>query len=299
MAQNNINNVYQIVTDRIIAQMEQGIIPWKQPWKGAKADGTTQAISYVTRREYSLINQFLLGEPGEYITFKQAKELGGSIRKGAKSRMVVFYTKYQYTQKDEETGEEELKTIPVLKYYNVFHLRDTEGIPSKINTEEAGATAETEMDATAEDVIRGYLDREPELKFFNDKPSNRAYYSPSEDAVVVPMPSQYSNIGEYYSTAFHELTHSTKAKNRLNRGNEIKAVSFGDESYSREELVAEMGSAMLCSATGVENEGTFKNSVAYLQNWIKALKNDNRMIVWAASRAEKAAKYIMGIKIEE
>ena len=297
MAQTS-NNVYQIVTDRIIEKMEQGIIPWNQPWSAAKGDGATQAINYVTRREYSLINQLLLGEAGEYVTFKQAKELGGSIRKGAKSRMVVFYTKYQYTEKDEETGEEELKTIPVLKYYNVFHLRDTEGISSKIGTAE-GEVKPAELDTTAEEVINGYLSRETALRFYNDKPSNRAYYSPSEDAVVVPMPTQYANISEYYSTTFHELVHSTKAKSRLDRGNDIKAVAFGSESYSREELVAEMGSAMLCSATGVENEGTFKNSVAYLQNWIKALKSDNRMIVWAASRAERAAKYIMGIKEEE
>lgn len=297
MAQANFN-IYEVVTNRIIEQMQKGIIPWHQPWSAAKADGATQAINYVTRREYSLINQFLLGEPGEYLSFKQCKDLGGSIRKGAKSRMVVFYTKYSFTKHNDETDEDELKSIPVLKYYNVFHINDCEGIKSKIGTEE-GEVKPAELDTTAEEVIEGYLNRETALRFFNDKPSNRAYYSPAEDAVVVPMPTQYAHMGEYYSTTFHELVHSTKTKGRCDRTGDGKANAFGDEIYSREELVAEIGSAMLCSATGVETPKTFKNSVAYLQSWIKALKNDNRMIVWAASRAEKAARYIMGIKDEE
>ena len=136
MTRTNINDVYQIVTDRIIEQMQKGIIPWQKPWRAAKASGADTAINYVTRREYSLINQWLLGETGEYLTFKQCKELGGSIRKGAKSRMVVFYTRYQYVKHNDETGEDELHTMPILKYYNVFHLNDCEGIASKIGTDE-------------------------------------------------------------------------------------------------------------------------------------------------------------------
>lgn len=296
---NTINhvNVYQMVTDRIIAKMNEGIIPWHKPWHGVKGDGNTEgmAISYVSRRAYSMLNQWLLEEPGEYLTFKQIKSLGGNIKRGEKSKFVVFYTRVEFTTKNEETGEESLSSYPLLKYYNVWHLSQTEGIPSKIGTTET--ISETpEMDEDADKIIFAYLMRETSLKFQNNIPSDKAYYSSSLDKVVVPMPEQYSNIAEYYSTTFHELTHSTMKESRCNRQSDNKSSFFGNESYSREELVAEIGSAMLCGVTGVDNEKSFSNSVAYIQGWIKAFKNDPKMIVWAAGRAEKAAKYILDVK---
>lgn len=283
-----------MVTDRIVKMMQNGIIPWRKPWKGLKGAGTEDmAISYVTRRAYSLLNQWLLGEPGEYLTYNQIKELGGKIKKGAKARFVVFYTKVEFVKKNEETGEDEKHSYPLLKYYNVFHLNDTEGIPTKIGAEPQNDNIE--MDVTADAVIMDYVAREVGLRFVNDQPSNRAYYSPSEDKVVVPMPGQFENISEYYSTAFHELTHSTMKASRCNRESDNANSFFGNESYSREELVAEMGAAMLCDITGIKDERAFSNSVAYLQSWIAALKKDIKMLVWAAARAEKAAKYILNI----
>lgn len=228
-------NVYQMVTDRIVEEMQKGIIPWQKPWKGAQATGEDVAINYVTRRAYSVLNQWLLGEPGEYLTFKQATDLGGHVKKGAKARMVVFYTKAEYKERDEQTGEEVLKSYPLLKYYHVFHLNDCEGIESKIVPGEK-IEFDCQPDEVAEKIIAEYVARENGLVFVNDKPSGRAYYSPSEDKVVVPM---------------------------------------------------------LCSVAGVDTAKAFKNSVAYIQSWIAALKNDNKMIVWAAGRAEKAAKYIL------
>ena len=145
----------------------------------------------------------------------------------------------------------------------------------------------------AEEIIKGYLGREDKLKFTNDAPSNRAFYSPSADAVVVPMISQYEDVEEYYSTTFHELVHSTMHESRCDRKEENRLASFGSADYSREELVAELGSAMLCNVAGLDSEKAFKNSVAYIQSWLRALKNDNKMIVWASSRAEKASKYIL------
>lgn len=112
--------------------------------------------------------------------------------------------------------------------------------------------------------------------------------------VVVPRLSQYQLTEEYYSTAFHELTHSTMAESRCNRKSDCQITRFGDTDYSREELVAEIGSAMLCNCLGVENEKAFRNSAAYIQGWLKALNSDPRMIVWASSRAEEAAQYILG-----
>lgn len=291
---NNRGNVYQMVTDKIIAQMEQGIVPWHKPWTGA----TDGAINYVSRRAYSVLNQWLLGRDGEWLTFKQVQQCGGRIKKGAKAGMVVFYTQQQYkvmVNVEDEDGnvheEERTKVKPVLRAYNVFHISDCEGIESKI---QEGVKNDVEPIEQAEKVISEYVSREKELTFRNDSVTDKAYYSPASDMVCVPMISQYDVVEEYYSTTFHELVHSTMKESRCNRKAENKMAAFGSADYSREELVAETGSAMLCTKVGIDCDKAFKNSVAYIQSWLKALKNDNKMIVWAASRAEKAAKYIMG-----
>lgn len=282
-----------MVTDRIVEMMNKGIIPWRKPWHFNTIEtGEEQAISYTTRRAYSLLNQWLLGEPGEYLTFKQVKALGGSVKKGEKSRMVVFFTQVPY--KKENGEEDEIRTYPLLKYYNVFHINQTEGITSKIVPSEQVVPEGPAAINEAENIILGYLMRETSLKFQNDKPSGKAYYSPALDKVVVPMLGQYDSSAEYYSTTFHELTHSTMKESRCNREGENKRSFFGNSDYSREELVAEMGAAMLCSNAGIDNKKAFRNSVAYIQSWIQSFKNDPKMIVWAASRAEKAARYICG-----
>ena len=191
-------------------------------------------------------------------------------------------------------GEKKYINIPFLRYYNVFNIADCEGIePHK----ERKMYEHTGNEA-AEQVINDYVERNKPLKLQNDKPSNKAYYSPSEDKVVLPMLSQYAEESEYYSTAFHELTHSTMPKSRCNRVSEGKIAAFGDAVYSREELVAEIGANFLCNTLGINTKQSDRNSVAYLQNWIAALKSDSKMIIWAASRAEKAANYILGITAE-
>lgn len=180
-------NVYQMVTDKIIEKMKAGIIPWRKPWHGVKGDCTDgMAISYTSRRAYSILNQWLLGEPGEYLTFKQIQDLGGKINKGEKAKFVVFYTQAEFVKKDEETGEEKLVKYPLLRYYNVWHLSQTSGIPTKIGTKE-GEVETPAVDNNAEGIITAYLMRETSLRFQNNKPSDRAYYSPSLDKVVVPM----------------------------------------------------------------------------------------------------------------
>lgn len=283
-----------MVTDRIIEQMQNGIIPWHKPWHMA-GNAEEMAINYVTRRPYSLVNQWLLLEPGEYLTFKQVTALGGKVKKGSKSRFVVFFTKVAYTVKNERTGEDEERSYPLLRYYNVFRLADCEGIQSKIEKPEAGAVVELPLCDEADAAISDYVFSQPTLSFQNDKPSDRAYYSPADDKVVVPMRSQFDEMAEYYSTAFHELTHSTLTESRCNRKQDGAGASFfGSKAYSREELVAEMGAAMLCSNFGIDCETAFKNSVAYLQSWVRELKNDAKAIVVAAGKAEKAVRYILG-----
>lgn len=298
-------NVYQIVTDRICEQLQKGLIPWRKPWHGVGLEDGG-AINYVTRKPYSLLNQMLLGRPGEFLTFNQIKERGGKIRKGAKASFVVFFSSVIYKNKKQETIKEdgtteeetifvvEEKQVPILKYYNVFHIDDVEGIKSKIET--VAPVTDLQPINAAEKVINNYLDREDHLQFINNKLSDRAYFSPVLDLVNVPMLSQYEIREEYYSTTFHELVHSTMTESRCNRRSENKLAAFGGADYSREELVAEIGSAMLCNRIGIDCKKAFNNSVAYIQGWLKALKNDNKFIVWAASRAEKAAKYILNEK---
>lgn len=288
-------NVYQIVTDRIIEEMSKGIVPWQRPWHGA-VDG---AVSYETGRPYSFLNQLLLGRPGEWLTFNQIKKMGGKIKKGAKSGIVTFVKRYVKKGKNEATeeGEEVKDGIGfVLRYYNVFHIDDCEGIQSKMSAEKP--KCELEPVEMADRVANEYVDREDTLKL-EVKVSNGAYYSPAQDLVVVPQLDQYDIVEEFYSTLFHELVHSTGVSKRCDRGLGTSVASKRSEDYSREELVAEIGSAMICNQLGIDSEKAFKNSVAYLQGWLRELQNDNKMIVWAASKAEKAVKYIRGIKEEQ
>lgn len=279
-----------MVTDRIIKKLEEGVIPWEKQWVGVDS----YAISYTSRKPYSFLNQLLLGEPGEYLTFRQCKELGGNIKKGAKSKFVVFFTFVEdknVTCKD-ENGKEYHSFYPILKYYNVFHISDCEGIESKVVKQPAREFVPIEE---AERIISDYVGREDGF-IYQITESNRAYYSPMQDKVVVPLKSQFVNEAAFYSVSFHELTHSTAKESRCDRPEAIKMVAFGSEDYSREELVAEMSAAMLVNHCGIDCSKAFEDSVAYIQAWLKALKNDNKMLVWAASRAEKAAKYILGIK---
>lgn len=277
-------NVYDMVTDRIIAELEKGNIPWrwKRPWTGVRSG----AFNRITKKPYSIINQMLLKHSGEYATFKQWTDMGGHIRKGEKSEIVVFWKIFESKETNPDTGEIEIKKIPLLRYYNVFHISQVEGVkPLEVPFKEVEPIEE------AEKIITMYVEREH--IDFNECASNEAYYSPLQDKVVVPMKEQYNLVNEYYSTTFHELTHSTGHKNRLDRLETGAIASFGSEEYSKEELVAEIGSATLMNVTGIETPKTFKNSTAYIQGWLQVLKNDNKFIVSASSKAEKAVNYIL------
>ena len=277
-------NVYERVTERIIAEREKGIIPWEKPWTGVR-DG---AFNRITKRPYSLINQMLLLHRGEYATFKQWSDLGGHVRKGEKSEIVVFWKILDQVEVSEETGEKEIKKIPLLRYYNVFHISQVDGVeplaPEQLNNDITPIE-------TGDKIITDYITRE-HLNFIECK-SNKAYYSPSADTVKVPLKEQYDLINEYYSTTYHELIHSTGHKNRLNRLQTGAIAAFGSEEYSKEELVAEIGSATIMNMLGIETTKTFRNSAAYIQNWLQVLRNDNKFIVSVSSKAEKAVNYIM------
>lgn len=272
-------DIYAAVTDRIIAQLEQGIIPWHKPWTGSGH----RAISHSTGKPYSLLNQMMLGRAGEYLTFKQVQDEGGKVKKGAKAKMVVFWKWVE--QKDEET--EEVKKVPFLRYYNVFHISDCEGIKPRFAAEPPKEYASA--DEAAEQIISDYLSRSG-VKLIHEA-GDRAFYTPSADSITLPLREQFAQTAEYYGTAFHELVHSTGHSSRLDRLE--KLAFFGSESYSKEELVAEIGSAALVNQVGLETEDSFKNAAAYVSSWLKALQNDKRLIVSASGKAEKAVALIL------
>ena len=277
-------SVYEMVTDRIIEQLESGVIPWEKPWTGVKSG----AFNRVSKKSYSLLNQMLLKHDGEYATFKQWQDLGGKVRKGERSEIIVFW-KVLPIEEEQEDGEKITKQIPLLRYINVFHISQVDGVEplpqDKLHDIEPIEKAET--------VLKDYWTRE-NITVEHVK-GNRAYYSPTRDMICLPLFEQFKDANEYYSTAFHESVHSTMQESRCNRKGERKnkLVAFGSEEYSKEELVAELGSANLMNIIGIETKKSFRNSSAYIQNWLSVLKNDVKFIVSASSKAEKAVNYIL------
>ena len=276
--------VYQIVTDRILAKLEEGIIPWRKPWN-SEAGGPQNLFS---RREYRGINTFMLGMSGYsspfWMTYRQAQSYGANVRKGEKSTPVVFWKFLDTT--DKQSGE--AKQIPLLRYYNVFNLAQIENLAEKyIPTPDVKPSGFEPIAAAA--AIVDAMPQRPEIKHG----STGAFYRPSADFVSMPTPSDFVGPSEYYSTLFHELAHSTGAAHRLDRpevsGGDIK---FGSHSYGREELLAEMTAAFLCAECGIENN-TIDNSAAYVQSWMKTIKADTKLLVLAASGAQKAADFIL------
>lgn len=276
-------DIYAAVTDRIVQQLEKGVVPWRKPWTGVRSG----AISGATGKPYSLLNQMLLVKAGEWYTWNQIQALGGKVRKGEKSSMVVFWKQTPVKDEDPATGEQIERMIPVLKYFNVFHIDQLDGIEAKTFDPEAIDPA---TDTAADAIIAGYIQRSGvELEH---RKGDEAFYSPSVDRVVLPLREQFPSMAEYYSTAFHELTHSTGHSSRLDRIS--RRAFFGNEDYSREELVAEIGAAALLNHCGIETADSFKNSAAYIQSWLRALRNDKKLIVSAAGAAAKAFELITG-----
>lgn len=279
-----------MVTDRIINQLEQGVIPWQKPWTGVRSG----AYNRISKKSYSLLNQMLLQHDGEYATFKQWQDLGGHVRKGEKSEIVTFW-KIQPVEEEQEDGTKVVKQIPLLRYFNVFHISQVDGV-EPLPKEELHYIEPIEK---ADQVLNDYWTRENITVEY--KAGNRAYYSPTLDMICLPLFEQFNDSSEYYSTAFHESVHSTMKEDRCNRAEDRKGkiVAFGSQEYSKEELTAEIGSATILNIIGIETANSFKNSAAYIQNWLSVLRNDVKFVVSASSKAEKAVKYIMGEQFTE
>ena len=287
-------DLFQIITDRIVAELEQGVIPWQKPWSGVQG-----AISHTTGKRYSLLNQMLLGcRSGEFVTFKEAQREGGHVKKGEKASMIVFWKFLDSAKRDDDgnvvhgaDGKPIMESVPFLRYYNVFHIDQCEGLRPHF-AENPSPGEHLSPDDAADRIVKEYVQRSG-IKL-TIQHSDRAFYSPSSDSVTVPELAQYTSVSEYYSTLFHELTHSTGHVSRMNRLS--KEASFGSEAYSKEELIAELGAAFLVNHAGLETSSSFRNSAGYIQSWLKALKDDKRLIVSAAGKADKAVAMILNTK---
>lgn len=317
----NNNEIAKKIVDRMLETIKaEGVLPWTKPWTAGKEsvrviDGYTEItipVKFWSRsgKPYQGINVLLLpmsGHVGEFITFNQAKAEGGKVKKGAKSFPIVYWNmiKKELEELDDE-GNKKVRMIPVLKYYNVFSIDDVEGLEAKHQPEPevirvpkwhykpVEGIDPSSYDGAAEAVIADYLARCKTLTMDREGSSDRAYYSPALDHVVIPNVTQFQDVAEYYSTAFHELGHSTGHVSRLNRFNDQDAAAaFGDESYSREELVAEITAASILCTLGLESGNSFRNSAAYVQHWSDHIKNDPMMFVSAAGKADKAIGLIL------
>lgn len=276
-------SVYEIITERIVKQLESGVAPWRKPW-------TCQTpTNLVTQKEYRGLNVFTLASQGFasrfWLTFNQAMKLGGRICKGEKSSPVIFWNVGEDQETTSQDGTKETSRRFLLRYYSVFNLSQTEDIdiPASLLQE----TRTNNPIETCEQIVANM----PNPPAFEQ--SDKAWYSPSNDVVGMPARGLFHSSEEYYATKFHELAHSTGHEKRLHRENFDNPVSFGSESYSKEELIAEMSSAMLCGVAGIEQK-TLDNSAAYLKSWIARFKSDSRLIVSAASQAQKATDFIRG-----
>ncbi|HEY2930873.1 MAG TPA: ArdC-like ssDNA-binding domain-containing protein [Acidobacteriota bacterium] len=284
MSQNN--TVYDVITKRIIEKLEQGTIPWQRPWNAAGS----MPKNLISKKEYRGINVFLLGcqqyASPYWLTYKQAQDLGGNVRKGEKGSPVVFWKWLKAEDKD--TQEE--KTIPLCRYYTVFNVAQCEGI-------EAPATETVTREFTpiqeCEQVISG-MPNPPRMSSLEAL----AYYRPSTDTVNMPERVLFKSDEGFYATAFHELAHSTGHESRLNRQTLTDLCPFGSTNYSREELVAEMTASFLCGHTGIEN-AVLDNSASYINGWLSRLRVDSKLVVIAGAQAQKAADFILNRKFEE
>lgn len=279
-------NVYEVINHRIMDLLEKGTVPWKKPWNG---EGN-MPMNLVSKKEYRGVNVFMLscmpyGSP-YWMTFKQIREKGGYVRQGEKATPVIFWKWLERNDSDDATGNKNRK-IPMLRYYNVFNLEQTEGIP--IPDTEVTNNPFNPIEK-AEQIISS-MPLKPDIYHGG----NKASYSLSQDTIHLPTQHSFLLPEEYYCTGFHELIHSTGHSCRIGRKSILEPTYFGSHEYSKEELVAEMGAAFLCGYSGIEQK-TIENSASYIQGWLKVLKNDKTMLVHAAAQAQKAADYILNRK---
>lgn len=277
---NTTKDIYQIVTNQIIEKLENKIVPWQQPWTDA---GLPKNL--ITNKPYKGVNVWLLNSlnyPQNYfLTFNQIKELGGSVKKGEKSQLVVFW---KWIEKEDEQTKE-IKKVPFLKYYSVFNIDQCTGIPKeKLPIKEVRENNPIEA---CEKVVNE-MPQKPKIK--HDE--QRAYYHIGEDFINMPKLETFVSSGRYYGTLFHELVHSTGHNERLSRRELLEQKGPRTRDYAIEELTAEMGASYLKSYTGIPHQN-FEDNIAYMQYWLEKLQRDKTFIVHASGQAQRAVDYIL------
>lgn len=288
-------DLYKEVTEKIIGMIELGVAPWRRTWSTYGL-----ARNYATGHIYTGINLLLMNNTSHlipyFMTYAQVKERGGNIRKGAKAEMVIYFNVY-YKDANDQTLEkeaaltrkhngEEIQILKFIRYYNVFNIADIEGIEFEIREVTLNPN---EKIAACERIVMN-MPNPPEIKVEN---SNRVFYSPIFDFIVVPVIEQFESAEAYYAALFHELIHSTGHIKRLGREEVVNLTGFGSVPYCREELVAEMGASFLCSMAQIDYDSITQNSAAYLAGWLTKLREDSRFIFKAAAEAQKGVEYIL------
>lgn len=285
-------DVYQRVTDAIVAELEKGVCPWTKPWNADHAAGRITRPLRANGVAYRGINVIMLWASAMergfaaplWLTFKQALELGGHVRKGEKGSLVVYANTITRTETDEATGEDLDRTIPFMKGYTVFNAEQVEGLPAHFY-----ALAQPVLDPVARIAAAE--------AFFGSVGAtirhggNQAYYTMAEDRVQMPPFETFRDAESYYATLAHELTHWTRHPSRLER--DFGRKRWGDEGYATEELVAELGAAFICADLGLASEPR-PDHAAYIASWLKVLKEDKRAIFAAAAHAQRAADFLHG-----
>ena len=283
-------DVYEAVTARIVEALEGGLIPWKKGWSADFGMPRNYASGHV----YQGVNAFLLsispnGDYPLFLTYKQAQELGGQVRKGEKGQRIIAAG---FSGRKKEATAEGGATVEGYSYFReftVFNISQIDGIDFVLP---AIISREFTPNEAAEKMVEGYFGRRgaPSLSHGG----GRAYYTPMADAIQMPNRSTFSSEQAYYKTLLHEAAHSTGAAHRLNRADLVNSGGFGTESYGREELTAEMSAAFLSAELGYAPEAEGDQHAAYIQGWLKAIRGDKKLVVAAAAAAQKAANYITG-----
>lgn len=283
-------DIYEKITTRIIADLEQGVRPWMQPWNAEHAAGRIIRPLRANGVAYRGINTIMLWSEAVtkgfaapiWMTFKQAQELGGHVRKGENGSLVVYANTLHKTETDQKSGEEVERDIPYMKGYSVFNVEQIEGLPEHftrpahvvLDPVQRIAAADAFFAATGAQISHG---------------GNRAFYAEGADRIQLPPFETFKDAESYYATLAHEGTHWTKHKNRLDR--DLGGKRWGDEGYAAEELVAELGAAFLCADLGITPE-VREDHAAYIGTWLKVLKGDKRAIFTAAAHAQRAGDFL-------
>lgn len=286
-----MSKVHTILTDKVLEMIQNGVAPWKRPWRANSRPRNIRGTNY------NGINYFMLAMTAQingwsniWMTFSQIKERGGTIKEEHKKNGTCAYFYKMMERENATTGDMEY-THPIFRFFLVYNLDQVDGIVVKgVND---GSAKVHETLPAPQSIVDGYQNG-PEIRFGGD----RACYSPVIDKINMPALDAFDTAEHYYATLFHEMAHSTGHLTRLNRKEIMDPIMFGSHDYSLEELVAELTSVYLCDTCGINNERMLENSAAYLAGWYKTLKNDPNMFATAASRAQKAATHILG-KVEE